>query len=85
MTEWISILGFIAGTCTTVSFLPQVIKSIKTKDTKSISLIMYSTLVSGIFLWLIYGFLILDYPVIMANGITFVLALIVLFLKIKHG
>ncbi len=83
--NYIAIIGLIAGTCTTISFLPQVIKIIKTKETKDISISMYIVLATGILLWMIYGILIKDLPVILANSISFVLAIIVLILKIKYG
>ena len=79
------IIGFIAGIGTTIAFIPQVIQSLKTKSTKDINLVMYMIFCSGVFLWLIYGFLIESYPVIIANGITFILALIILIIKIKYG
>ncbi len=83
--NYIAIIGLTAGTLTTISFLPQVIKTIKTKETKDISMAMYIVLGTGIFLWMIYGILIKDFPVILANSISFVLAIVVLILKIKHG
>ncbi len=84
-TNYISIIGLIAGTCTTVSFFPQVIKTIKSKETKNLSLSMYIVLATGIFLWTVYGILIDDLPIIIANGISFTLATIVLILKLKYG
>ncbi len=81
----IAIVGFLAAFCTTISFLPQVIKIIKIKETKDISFLMYAILIAGIFLWIIYGILKQDMPVIVANVIAFVLAVTVLTLKIKHG
>ena len=78
-------IGFIAATFTTIAFLPQAIKMIRTKDTKSISLFMYIILNAGIILWLIFGFLILELPVILANLITIIFTLTILFLKIRHG
>ncbi len=83
--NYIAIIGLIAGTCTTISFLPQVIKIIKTKETKDISISMYIVLATGILLWTIYGILTKDFPVILANSISFVLSVIVLILKIKYG
>ena len=65
--NYIAIIGLIAGTCTTISFLPQVIKTIKIKETKDISISMYIVLATGILLWMIYGILIKDLPVILAN------------------
>ncbi len=83
--NYTAVIGLIAGACTTISFLPQVIKTIRTKETKGLSMIMYLVLATGIFLWTIYGILIESLPVILANAISFVLATIVLILKIKYG
>ena len=76
-------IGFIAAILTTLSFVPQAWQIIKTRDTSGISLGMYSMFVTGVFLWLIHGWNIQDYAVISANGITLVLASIILFYKIK--
>jgi len=81
----VTILGLIAATMTTVSFLPQAIQTWKTKRTKDISLPMYATFTIGVFLWLIYGLFANSLPVIAANAVTLVLASCILFLKIKHG
>lgn len=75
-------MGTIAAILTTASFLPQAIKTIKTKDTKGISTGMYSMFVVGVFLWIIYGIQLKDMPIIIANVITFVLASIILGFKI---
>lgn len=79
------VIGLLAGACTTLSLLPQVIKTFGTKETKDISLPMYIILTAGILLWIVYGFLIHDLPVILANSISFALASIILILKVKHG
>ena len=83
--DYIAVLGFLAGTLTTASFFPQVLKTIKTKETKDLSLSMYIVLATGIFLWTVYGILIGSVPVIIANAISCVLAGIILILKIKYG
>lgn len=75
-------MGTIAAILTTASFLPQAIKTIKTKDTKGISTGMYSMFVIGVFLWIIYGIQLKDMPIIIANVITFVLASIILGFKV---
>ncbi len=77
------IIGIIAGVLTTASFIPQVIKIIKTNDTKSISFWMYAMFASGVLMWLIYGFLINSFSIILANSITLPLALIILYKKVK--
>lgn len=79
------IIGFLAAIFTTVSYLPQVIKTLKTKETKDISMLMYIILSAGLCLWFVYGILLNDIPIIVANGITFVLASIVLLFKMKYG
>ena len=81
----ITILGLSAAACTTISFLPQALKTIKTKHTKDLSLVMYSVLVTGIFLWLAYGIMINDLPIIIANSITFIFTSVILAMKIKYG
>ncbi len=78
-------IGLAAATLTTISFLPQVVRSLRTRDTRSISLGMYSLFTIGISLWLVYGLLSHDLPVTLANGVTLVLALIVLALKLRYG
>jgi len=81
----ITIIGLIAAACTTISFLPQALKSIKTRQTKDISLTMYSLFTTGIVLWLVYGIFIRDFPLIAANIVTLIFTLIILVMKIKHG
>jgi len=83
--DWIILIGLTAAILTTSSFVPQVIKIIKTKGTKDISLLMYTILTTGFFFWLTYGLIIKDIPIILANTISFSLALTVLIFKIKHG
>ena len=78
-------IGNIAAVLTTLSFLPQALKVIKTKNTEGISLGMYTMFVLGVFLWAIYGYINKDIPVLVANTITFVLASIVLSYKIIYS
>jgi MtN3 and saliva related transmembrane protein len=78
-------LGFFAGMLTTVAFLPQLIKTWKTRSAEDVSLVMLITFCSGVFLWLIYGVLIHSAPVVAANVVTLVLALAILVLKIRYG
>lgn len=82
--ELIGYLGYLAATLTTASFLPQVIFTIKTKDTQSLSLGMYSLFTTGVFCWLIYGIYIANDVIIFANTITFVLAAFILSFKIYN-
>jgi MtN3 and saliva related transmembrane protein len=78
------ILGYIAAFLTTAAFLPQTIKTIKSRDTASISLAMYVMFTTGIVLWLAYGILIESMPMIIANVITFVLSATILLLKLTE-
>ena len=79
-----TIIGLLAAICTTFSFLPQAIKVIRTKQTKDLSLVMYSVFTLGVFLWLMYGILVKDAPLIIANVITFILAATILIMKIRY-
>ncbi|MGF1725300.1 SemiSWEET transporter [Photobacterium nomapromontoriensis] len=80
-----TLLGSLAAACTTLSFLPQVIHTIKTKDTTGISLAMYIMFVFGVFSWLVYGYISNDLPLMLGNGITLILSSVVLYLKLKHS
>jgi len=82
---YVEIVGFAAGIMTTLAFLPQVIKIWKTRSTKDISLGMFITFTTGIFLWLVYGILINSTPIILANTVTFILSLTILVFKIRYG
>jgi MtN3 and saliva related transmembrane protein len=79
-----TIIGTIAGIFTSIASLPQLIKSWKTKQTKDISLLTFSILDAGVFLWAIYGIMIDDYPVMIANIITFVIVSGIVILKLKY-
>lgn len=79
------VIGLIAATCTTLSFIPQVVKSWTTKETKDLSLPMCVLLTTGILLWLVYGIMRSDPPVIIANVVSGILTGSLLFLKIRYG
>jgi len=81
----ITIVGLVAAVFTTFSFVPQALKIIKTRETSNISLLMCISLETGIFLWLIYGILIKNIPIVVANGVTLIFTSVVLALKIKFG
>jgi len=80
--EW---LGAIAATLTTVSFVPQAMKTIRTRDTSGISLGMYVAFTIGVAFWFGYGLVLHSWPMIVSNAITFVLAMTILVLKLRHG
>lgn len=78
-----TIIGSFAALFTTIAFIPQVIKVHKTKHTKDISIGMFLLMNAGLVLWLIYGIIIYSHPVIIANAVTLVFAIYILFMKIK--
>ena len=82
--NFITILGLAAAFCTTASFVPQAVKTIQTKDTSGISLVMYGLFAFGTLLWFLYGLFSSNLPVSIANGITLVFALIILVYKVKY-
>lgn len=79
-----TLTGLAAAFCTTFSFLPQALKTIRTRDTASISLSMYALFTLGTLLWFIYGIWTSNIPVYAANGITLVLAMIILAYKLRY-
>ncbi len=81
--DLIAIIGNFAAVLTTTSFLPQAIKTIRTKDTGSLSFPMYLLFVTGVLLWLIYGMLNAQTPIIVGNLVTLVLAGIILAFMIR--
>jgi len=83
-TNLITVIGLAAAFCTTSSFLPQAIQTIKTKDTSGISLSMYSLFAFGTLLWFLFGLLSSNIPVSIANGITLVFAVIILAYKVRY-
>ena len=82
---WTNAIGSAGAFLTTISFIPQVWHSFKTRDVSGVSLGMYSVFTLGIVLWLVYGFLLRAWPVVIANAITLVLALAILVMKIAFG
>ncbi|GJL64728.1 MAG: hypothetical protein NPIRA04_33820 [Nitrospirales bacterium] len=77
-------LGLLAGALTTTAFLPQLIKTWKTRSADDVSLGMLLTLCTGIILWIVYGVSIHDLPLIVANAVTFILAFTILCLKVRY-
>ena len=74
-----------AATLTTAAFVPQALHIIRHKETKAISLFMYVAFVAGVALWLLFGCLIGNWPIIISNAITLVLALAIIAMKLKYG
>jgi len=82
--EIITILGLTAALFTTVSLFPQLLRVYKTKSTKDISVGMFALFCGGVFLWFLYGLFVNDVPIIVANSLAFIQALIILALKFKY-
>jgi len=80
MMEW---TGYVAATLTTVAFIPQAIKTLKSRDTRSISLGMYIVFTVGVGFWLMYGIYLHSLPMIVSNVITFALAAAILAMKLR--
>jgi MtN3 and saliva related transmembrane protein len=77
------LVGYLAASLTTLSFLPQAIHTFRTRDVSGISLGMYSTFTIGVALWLVYGLLVQAWPVVAANAVTLALALCILVMKLR--
>jgi MtN3 and saliva related transmembrane protein len=81
----VTAVGLLAAVLTTAAFVPQVVKTWRTRSTADISLEMFLILVAGIIAWLTYGALIRDVPLILANAVTLLLAGTILFFKLRNG
>ena len=78
-----TVVGFFAGFLTTISFLPQVVKTWKTRSASDLSLGMFSVFSVGVLFWLVYGFLMQEPPMIIWNSVTLILVLAILVMKLK--
>ena len=79
------LIGMIAGTLTTIAFVPQVWKVWKTRSTRDVSLGMYVVFTTGVAFWLVYGLMLGAWPIVLANTVTLALTGTVLVLKLRHG
>jgi len=84
MTFDIIIIGYIAGFCTALAQFPQALKVIKTGNTQSISVGMYFIMTLGIFFWLLYGFLLSNIPMMLANGVCLIPSVYILIITIRN-
>lgn len=75
--------GYVAATLTTLAFVPQAVKTLRTRDTRSISVQMYVVFTIGVGFWLVYGIVLRSWPMIIANIITFLLAASILAMKLR--
>ena len=80
--EWV---GFAAAVLTTISFIPQAVRTIRTKDTRGISLGMYVMFTVGVAFWLAYGLVLMSWPMILSNIVTLGLSGTILVLKLRYG
>ncbi|MCF6296272.1 MAG: SemiSWEET transporter [Flavobacteriaceae bacterium] len=80
----IEIIGLIAATLTTIAYVPQVIKTWKTKDVSTLSLTMYIIMFLGVSMWFAYGILLKSIAIILANIVTGILTFILILLKLKY-
>ena len=78
------LIGFVAATLTTASFIPQAWLTFKTKDVSGISLGMYSVVTTGVAAWLVYGLMLGAWPVVVANAVTLALASGILVMKLRY-
>ena len=79
----VTLIGFLAALCTTVAFVPQALKTWRTRSTGDLSLQMYLLMVTGTALWFAYGLALGDAPLIAANGTTLALAASILYVKLR--
>jgi MtN3 and saliva related transmembrane protein len=82
--DYVTMIGLAAAAITMVSLFPQLVRIWKTKSTKDISLGMFLLFCGGVFLWFVYGILMQDLPIIVANFLGFIQTLIILILKVKY-
>jgi MtN3 and saliva related transmembrane protein len=81
----LEIIGFSVAAVTTLCWLPQAVRTIRTKDTRALSLLSQSALLVGVLLWLVYGLLVGDGPLIVSNIVTFMLVGTILVMKLRYG
>ena len=81
----VEFFGYFAAISTTLAFLPQLVKTLKTKKAEDVSLITLIMFLTGVFSWIIYGYKISSTPILIANLVTFILNLLILFFKIAFS
>ncbi len=84
MAVWVEYIGSLAAVCTTLCWVPQALKIIREKQTQGISLVTQAVFTIGLTLWFIYGVLLTNWPLILANAVTLVLSLVILILKVRY-
>ncbi len=81
----VDLIGYLAGSLTTVAFLPQVIKTWRSRSAQDLSLAMLAIFTTGVFCWLLYGITLGRWPIIIPNIVTLVLTSAILFFKLKEN
>ena len=84
MISWTEVLGLFAGACTTAAVTPQIWKAWKTKEVEDVSVGMYLVLITGLALWLVYGIIQNDVPIMATNGTALLLNLFMLYLIFRY-
>ncbi len=84
MIGWTEVLGLVAGACTTAAVTPQIWKAWKTKEVEDVSVGMYLVLITGLALWLVYGIIQKDIPIMVTNGTALLLNLFMLYLIFRY-
>ena len=79
----VNLIGFLAAACTTISFVPQLVRVWQLRSAREISFIMFFVFSCGVFLWLLYGIFVRSVPIILANAISLALSLGILALKLR--
>lgn len=82
--DYVTVIGFVAGSFSAVAFSPQVVKAWKSKSTKDVSPGAFALLCTGVFLWIIYGIYVNSLPIVASNAVIFALAFTILILKAKY-
>ena len=85
MSIWVEYIGSFAAACTTLCWLPQALKIIREKQTQGISLITQALFTVGLALWLIYGLLLMNWPLIISNAVTLIFSVVILILKVRYA
>jgi MtN3 and saliva related transmembrane protein len=79
------VIGLVAGFLTTFSFVPQIAKIVKSRSAEDVSRRMFLAIASGVALWLVYGIILKQWPIIVWNSVSLVLAIAILVLKQRYG
>lgn len=82
--KWVELIGIVAGICTTIAILPQIKKAWQTKKVDDISPLTFTIMMCGVGLWTVYGIAKMDWPIIITNGICFLLNSLLLYLLIRY-